>query len=154
MRTILLAAAAALIATTASAETRTTYQPATQSWTHSGYSETLVDANRIRVSFRGNSGASRESVETNLLYRAAELTTQRGFDYFVVVGHAVDGDVEYSSVGPPRPPVAPRRYRSETRYTASSDIMMFRGLAPHNMPAAFDARAVQVNLAAQIARPH
>jgi hypothetical protein len=80
MRALLLAATAALIATTASAETRTTYQPAVTSRSHSGYSETQIDANRLRVSFRGNSGASRESVETNLLYRAAELTLQRGYD--------------------------------------------------------------------------
>ena len=93
MRTLLFAAAAALIATSASAETRTTYQPITQSWSHSGYSETQIDTNRLRVTFRGNTGASRESVESNLLYRAAELTLQRGFDYFVVVGHSVDGEI-------------------------------------------------------------
>lgn len=153
MRTILLAAAAALFATSASAETNTTYQPVSSSWRHSGYSETTVDYNRMRVSFRGNSGASRESVETNLLYRAAELTLQRGFDYFVVVDHNVDAAVELKSVGPPLPPIAPRRYQQETRYTVTSDVMMFRGVRPPNAPAAFDARAIQANFASHIERP-
>jgi hypothetical protein len=57
-------------------------------------------------------------------------------------------------MGPPRPPIAPRSYRSETRYTATSDIMLFHGQRPLNAPAAFDARAVQANLAAHIQRPH
>lgn len=153
MRTLLLAALLAAVATTASAETTTPYQPISQSWSHSGYAETQVDYNRLRVSFRGKSGASRESVETNLLYRAAELTLQRGFDYFVVVDHNVDAAVEFESVGPPLPPIAPRHYQQETRYTATSDVMMFNGLRPLNAPAAFDARAVQANLAHQIQRP-
>lgn len=154
MRTLLLATALVLCATSASAETRTTYQPISQSFSHSGYAETQIDTNRLRVSFRGKTGASRESVETNLLYRAAELTLQRGYDFFVVVDHNVDVQSEYSSVGPPLPPIAPRRYREETRYAATSDVMMFRGMRPPNAPAAFDARSVHANLAAQIQRPH
>src|SRR5262249_49317328 len=124
------------------------------SWRHTGYSETVIDANRLRVSFRGDTGASRESVETSLLYRGAELTLARGYDFFVVVDHSVDADVQMEAVGPPLPPIAPRRYRSETRYVATSDIMMFRGVRPLNAPSAFDARAVQNNLASRIQRSH
>ena len=157
MRTTLFLAAATallLIASPAHGETITTYQSAAQSGRHTGYSETVIDTNRVRVSFRGATGASRASVETNLLYRGAELTLARGYDYFVVVDHSVDPEVEVESVGPPMPPIAPRRYRSETRYVATSDIMMFQGVRPPNAPAAFDARAVAFNLGSQIQRPH
>jgi hypothetical protein len=156
MRTLLFITAAATVLLTASpahADTMTTYQPAAQSSRHTGYSETVIDTNRLRVAFRGNSGASRESVETNLLYRASELTLSRGYDFFVVVDHSVDTDVQVQTVGPPMPPIAPRRYRSEARFIATSDIMMFRGVRPLNVPAAFDARTVQANLITQIRRP-
>jgi hypothetical protein len=137
-------AAALLAATPAHAEPVTAYQPAAQSWRHSGYSETVIEANRLRVSFRGDSGASRQSV----------LTLSRGYDFFVVVNHSVDADVQYETAGPPLPPMMPRRYRSETRFTATSDIMLFEGAPPLNTPAAFDARSVQANLASQIQRSH
>ncbi len=157
MRTLLLAATAAaafLIATPARADTVTPYQPAAQSSRHVGYSETQIDANRLRVSFTGVSGASRESVETSLLYRAADLTLERGFDYFIVVDHSVDANVDVARYGPPLPPIAPRRFHTETRYAATSDILMFKGAHPTNTPAAFDARSVRANLAAHVVRTH
>jgi hypothetical protein len=157
MRTLLLAvatAAAFVIATPARADTVTPYQSASQSSHHIGYSETQIDANRLRVTFTGASGSSRESVEASLLYRAAELTLQRGFDYFVVVDHSVDANVDVTRYGPPLPPIAPRRFHTEARYAATSDILLFKGVRPANAPTAFDARAVQANLAASIARTH
>ena len=42
------------------------------------------------VSFSGNSYTSRDTVEKYLLYRAAELTVQRGYDYFVFTDRDVD----------------------------------------------------------------
>ena len=122
-------------------------------YAHTGYSETQIDNNRLRVSFRGKTGATRESVETNLLFRAAELTLQGGYDYFIVVDHNVDTQSEYESVGPMLPPVAPRRYREQTRYLATSDVMLFHGARPIEVATAFDARAVQANLAGRIERP-
>lgn len=55
-----------------------------------GYSEVQIDANTYRVSFRGNAYTSRDRVETYLLYRCAELTTEAGYDYFVIVGSGTD----------------------------------------------------------------
>jgi hypothetical protein len=153
MRKFLFATAAiALFATGASAET-TIYQPVSQSRNHTGYAETQVDYNRMRVSFSGRAGSSRETVEANLLYRAAELTLQRGYDFFVIVDHNVEATSEFQTVGPPLPPIAPRRYREEVRYDATSDILLFHGATPVNTPAAFDARAITANFATQIQRP-
>jgi len=70
----------------ASCMTATPYQPATGSSAanRGGYSDTQIESNRFRVSFSGNTLTSRETVERYLLYRAAELTVQNGFDYFVL----------------------------------------------------------------------
>jgi hypothetical protein len=66
-RILALAAALAGSAALAGCMTATPYQPATAS------------------SRAGNSLTARETVERYLLYRAAELTVQRGFDHFVLV---------------------------------------------------------------------
>jgi hypothetical protein len=82
----LLALAAALAGSTALAGcmTATPYQPATAS-SRMGYWDEQIESNRFRVSFAGNSLTARETVERYLLYRAAELTVQRGFDHFILV---------------------------------------------------------------------
>lgn len=82
----ILALAAALMGSAALAGcmTATPYQPATAS-SRMGYWDEQIESNRFRVSFAGNSLTARETVERYLLYRAAELTVQRGFDHFVLV---------------------------------------------------------------------
>ncbi len=50
-----------------------------------GYSDFQLDSNTFRVSFRGNGYTPRETVETYLLYRCAELTVAAGFDHFIIV---------------------------------------------------------------------
>jgi hypothetical protein len=79
-----LAAALAGSAALAGCMTATPYQPATAS-SRLGFSDEQIESNRFRVSFAGNSLTSRETVERYLLYRAAELTVQRGFDHFILV---------------------------------------------------------------------
>lgn len=71
--------------------TETTYRPATgRGFERSGYSDRQIEADRFQISFAGNSYTSRETVEKYLLFRAAELTVQRGDDYFVFVDRDVD----------------------------------------------------------------
>ncbi|HEX8300174.1 CC0125/CC1285 family lipoprotein [Sphingomonas sp.] len=64
--------------------TATPYQPAT-GYSANGYSDQQLEDDRFQVNFRGNSLTSRETVERYLLFRAAELTLQRGFDHFILV---------------------------------------------------------------------
>ena len=47
--------------------------------------EQQLAADRYIVRFHGNEFTSRERVETYLLYRAAELTLEQGFDGFTIV---------------------------------------------------------------------
>ncbi len=80
MRMLGLAAVAGLLAACATA---TPYQP-TETAGY-GFREQRIEDNRVRITFRGNTLTDRETVETYLLYRAAEVTLQSGKDYFVVV---------------------------------------------------------------------
>jgi hypothetical protein len=80
------AAVAALAGGLAACETPTPYQPNLPGQsTSGGFSESRIEADRWRVTFAGNSMTSRETVEAYLLFRAAELTTQQGFDWFTIV---------------------------------------------------------------------
>ncbi len=73
--------------------TATPYQPNLPGQAVSGgYSEQRVEANRFRVNFSGNSLTSRETVEGYLLFRAAELTVQEGYDWFAVVDRNTEAD--------------------------------------------------------------
>jgi hypothetical protein len=100
------AAIAALGVLLTACATATPYQPNVPGNSASGgYSEIRVEANRFRVTFSGNSLTSRETVESYLLYRAAELTTAQGFDWFAAAdrrterttNYRVDADPFYSS---------------------------------------------------------
>jgi len=86
MKRLLLTAAAIAVmgAGLAACETATPYQPAPPGQDHTGYGyrDFKIDATHWRVSFAGNSLTSRETVEKYLLYRAAELTVQQGYDWF------------------------------------------------------------------------
>ena len=71
--------------------TETAYRPATGSgFERAGYSDRMIEPNRFMVSFAGNSYTSRDTVERYLLYRAAELTVQQGYDYFILSDRNTD----------------------------------------------------------------
>lgn len=61
----------------------TAYQPATHPGSI-GYAEQEIGADQYRISFAGNGLTTRKTVDLYLLYRAAELTQEKGFDYFIV----------------------------------------------------------------------
>lgn len=60
----------------------------------SGYAETQLDQTHWRVEFVGDDFTARETVESYLLYRAAELTAAHGFDWFAMPDRAVSEEVE------------------------------------------------------------
>jgi len=60
----------------------TTYHPETMT---GGYSDFRLADTTYRVRFKGNNYTSRDKVEQFLLYRCAQLTTQLGHNYFVMV---------------------------------------------------------------------
>lgn len=87
----LLAALASSTLLVSACATETPYRPATgYGFSRTGFSEQQVAPDRFLVSFAGNSVTSRDTVERYLLFRAAELTVQRGFDHFVTVQRDTD----------------------------------------------------------------
>ncbi|HVI31736.1 CC0125/CC1285 family lipoprotein [Phenylobacterium sp.] len=90
-RSAAIAAVLALAAGLAACATATPYQPNLPGQqTSGGYSEMRLEQNRFRVNFAGNSLTSRETVEGYLLFRAAELTVQNGYDWFSIVDRHTD----------------------------------------------------------------
>lgn len=77
-----LAAVLALITLAACAKP-TPYQAAQTGGGH-GYTEVGIGKDQYRVGFTGNGITTRKTVDLYLLYRAAELTQDKGFDYFIV----------------------------------------------------------------------
>jgi hypothetical protein len=91
--------AAASLAVLAACATATPYQPAGWDGSRYGYFETPIEADRYRVNFSGNSLTDRQTVENYLLYRAAELTLQNGYDYFIVADRDTEARRRYQSTG-------------------------------------------------------
>jgi len=89
------AVALALSAGLAACTTPTPYQPVPlgSSKSAGGYSDLRLEPNRYRVTFAGNSLTSRETVEGYLLFRAAELTVQNGYDWFAIAERDTDKKV-------------------------------------------------------------
>jgi len=139
----------------------TAYKPREDGY---GYSELKLESNRYRVTFAGNSATSRETVENYLLYRAAELTLDRGYDYFVMISQDTGADTRYRQtisgaygVGYyywyPFPTVAVSASDPETRYEAQAYIVMHKGQKPEGADNAFDARELKENLEPLVQRP-
>ncbi len=169
MRALLIALAVGALSGCA---TQTPYQAADAG--RYGFQEQRIENNRVRITFRGNSVTERETVETYLLYRAAELTLESGHSYFVVANRDTEEHSRLESYGRrARFPFdywyySPRRgwspwsdpfwsepssYREVTRYEAVAEIAMFSGTKPSGDANAFDAREVMANLQGHIIRP-
>lgn len=181
-RAKLLTLALAGALTLGACATATPYQPAPRgaASVDGGYREQQIEPRRWRVSFAGNTLTSRETVETYLLYRAAELTVQNGFDWFTAVNRSTDAHSETWVISQPSADPWGRswgpswRYRHNlpvwrrwdpmgrdpffdvqtvTRYEAVAEIVMGSGTRPADDPRAFDARAVLAMLGSRIVRP-
>jgi len=173
---IILLAATSLTLLSACA-TSTPYAPSALSAPgtyHPGYSETQIETGRFRISFAGNDQTKRETVENYMLYRAAELTLQSGFDWFEIVNRGTDE--KKRTISTPSDPfiggMSWRFYRGSrwgawgmgwddydrdtveyTRYEASAEILMHKGDKPTDKANAYGARDVKANLEAKIVRP-
>jgi len=79
--------------------TATPYQEASAPGKFDGFSQTVIEDDRARVSFAGNSITDRSIVENYLLFRAAELTVERGFDYFTLQERDVEKNTRLRSTG-------------------------------------------------------
>jgi hypothetical protein len=99
-RGLLLAALASGALVLSGCATETPYRPATgKGFYRTGYSDRQIEANRFLVTFSGNTVTERDTVERYLLFRAAQLTLQNGYDYFVMVQRDTDRQARTYSTG-------------------------------------------------------
>ncbi|MFW2852436.1 CC0125/CC1285 family lipoprotein [Sphingomonas sp. TX0543] len=164
--------------------TETTYRPATgKGFYRTGYSDRQIEANRWLVTFAGNTVTDRDTVERYLLFRAAELTLQNGYDYFVMVDRTTDRQAQtYSTPGPrfgmggfwgPSWRYYGRGFgwrawdpwfgdpfwgdnidvRTVDRYEASAEIVMRKGTPARDEVRAFNARDVADRIGPTVVMP-
>ncbi|MEM1343950.1 MAG: hypothetical protein AAGI34_05125 [Pseudomonadota bacterium] len=76
----------------------TPYQPAT--FRQPGFSETAIEGNRFQVRVTGNRATSQAVLERQLLFRAAQITLDNGFDWFRIVSRAGDPRLSSLDAGP------------------------------------------------------
>ncbi len=162
-RMLFIGAVASLLAACA---TTTPYAPASADGF--GFRETQIEAARWRVAFSGNSLSDIEDVETKLLFRAAELTLQNGFDWFEIVNRNTEADRQFvgDTLGPRwhgrryfhpyygwyawhDPFWTETRLREITRYEADAEIVMGSGPKPARVTV-YDARDVDRNLRGRV----
>jgi hypothetical protein len=161
----------------AACETATPYQPlAAGNAVSGGFTDQKLDDTHYRVVFQGNSATSREQVENYLLYRAAELTVNQGFDWFEMVDRRTNNQ-GYAYVVPQGPYYwspywrfwgqwgwndwdpywgGPWGYDVQTvdRYQAIAEIGLGHGHKSTDNARALDARSVMQNLGPQIVKPN
>ena len=65
-----------------------------------GYEDRRLDETTFMVAFTGNGYTSRQTVEASLFRRCAEVTTQAGYDYFMMVDAGTERDVTSAMIAP------------------------------------------------------
>ena len=129
-----------------------------------GYSQVQLDNNSARVEFKGNGYTSRERVEVFVLYRCAELTVEKGYDYFVITRgdtenqqqsvQTTSGTFDATTTGSGRHystsgTYTPGQTVTFNKRTATAVIKMFKGEKPADQPGTFVARELMENLQSQ-----
>ncbi len=155
------AAALAALAISALSACATPYQA---KGLRGGYSDTRVDSNTVMVAYRGNAYTDRQTVQSYLLYRSAQVTVGDGYDYFVLTSG--DTEARHGAISTPSTyssttsasafasgnsafgnsqtfgVVNPGQTISYTKYGANAVIKMFKGKKPSDDPQAYDAHEV------------
>ena len=146
----------------------TLYQPVKNGY---GYSEQKLEVDRYRVSFFGNTRTDADTVADYVLYRAAEITLDNGYDYFVVIDRSTQG--EQRAASGPSVGIGLGGFRfggsggfgisvgtstpvgggNGDAYRGTADIQLRKGSKPEDDVQAFDARALKANLQDRIQRP-
>jgi len=168
-RNVMRVSAAIALGLLAACATPTPYKAATSPY-DDGYTTQRIESNRFRISFKGNSLTSRQTVDTYMLYRASEVALENGFDYFVIVNKDVDKNTAYEHYGDdlawgwgggwgwrhgfgPGPGFGGGMdyTRPINSYDAIADIVAYRGKKPNN-PYAYDAHEVTAAVGPTIVR--
>lgn len=148
----------------AACATATPYQPVTEGF---GYSEQKLESNRYRVTFAGNQRTPQETVENYVIYRAAELTLEHGYDWFALSDRTTSTEREEQSAmvisiggfgwgrhyGHGFGIAQPVGSGNSTRYQGTIEVLMRKGKKPADDANAFNAGEIRENLDPTIKRP-
>ena len=133
-----------------------------------GYEDSRLDENTFSISVETNGATKQQTTSNYALYRAAELTVENGFDFFVIVSkgnHSTTGAMTMPGASTSRTTISgygsTAYARTTTTYGPSVVIPMsyprvalvikaYKGEKPANAPETFDARVVMKYLAPQI----
>jgi hypothetical protein len=150
----------------AACQTPTPYQPSLNA-TY-GYSDEQISQNRYRVTFVGNSSTRRETVEDYLLLRAAEVTRNAGFNWFIFDTRDTKERTSYFTTFNPYPwwgrPYGFGWYwhswafdnydtMAITRYDAYAEVVLLKPDEAKKEPRALDASDVIAHLGAKAVAP-
>ena len=116
-----------------------------------GYSEVQLGRNTLRVTFKGNSNTSKETIETYLLCRCAEKTLEHRYYWFVITDSNTHTKQGIKNVPTTTPMyfwfegkwkyVRTEKAISYQEYVATALIKMFNGKKPKS-PNTYDASEV------------
>ncbi|MEM9913270.1 MAG: hypothetical protein AAF922_21130 [Pseudomonadota bacterium] len=133
-----------------------------------GYTTQPVEQGRFLVSFRGNSLTDRETVETYLLYRAAEVARDTGGSWFRVSGQNTETVTRFSGTSSGFSSSSFRTFgygstsafgtdfvdvRPIRSFEAFANVQVFRGQKPATDPNAYSVQSVLKTLGPRIRRP-
>jgi len=133
-----------------------------------GYVDSRIDENTFSISVDTNGFTSQQTTTMHALYRAAELTVENGFDFFVIASGANNStSMAMAMPGSSTSNTTVNAYgstayaRTSTTYAPTTVVPMvfpnstliiksFKGAKPDGAPNAYDARAVMKYLGPQI----
>lgn len=101
-----------------------------------GYSDMQIDENTYRVSYSGNKFTEPSKLDSLLIYRAADLTVQKGYDWFTLRDKS--SEAKWSG-----------QY-GKTGTIVSGEVKMYKGKKDGNAYNAYDARSVMQHMASQV----
>lgn len=120
-----------------------------------GYHTIQAGPDTYQVSFAGNRATSREAVEAGMLYRAAELARQRGYERFALMERTLQerqrqeprffGPYPYNPRHYPRAPIyhyRPAYYDLKTTYRAVATMRLFRDQPPERSAGIYEVEDV------------
>jgi hypothetical protein len=138
-------------------------------WGLYGYSDMPLDSTTYQVTYAGDQTVPADLVDRYALYRCAELTTSKGFNYFVILDKDADANTTTTSTTTPGAethnttiehdidpqtgksiPVAVTTTNqdymtttsSSTTHTVMKTIRMFKGERPGDNANAYDAKSM------------
>ena len=133
-----------------------------------GYTDTRIDENTFSISVDTNGFTDQQTTSMHALYRAAELTVENGFDFFVIASGAKNSTSMAMVIpGNSTSNTTVNAYgstayaKTTTTYAPTTVVHMvfpnstliiksFKGIKPDGAPNAYDAHSVMKYLGPQI----